>query len=111
MIAMIDYGVGNLFSLQSSFAMIGQDVVVTGDKKVIADADRLILPGVGAFGDAANKLRSTFSMALYDNVTGKKVSKVIQTSIEACAKGHIGGANNDLVIALMRYGDSVSKVG
>ena len=59
MIAIIDYGVGNLFSLKSSFAMIGQDVVVTGDKKVIADADRLILPGVGAFGDAAEKLRQT----------------------------------------------------
>ena len=56
MIAIIDYGVGNLFSLKSSFAMIGQEVVVTGDKKVIAEADRLILPGVGAFGDARKKL-------------------------------------------------------
>ena len=59
MIAIIDYGVGNLFSLKSSFAMIGQDVVVTGDKQVIADADRLILPGVGAFGDARCKLAET----------------------------------------------------
>ena len=59
MIAIIDYGVGNLFSLKSSFAMIGQDVVVTGDKQVIADADRLILPGVGAFGDARRKLAET----------------------------------------------------
>ena len=56
MIAIIDYGVGNLFSLKSSFAMIGQDVVVTSDKQVIADADRVILPGVGAFGDARKKL-------------------------------------------------------
>ena len=56
MIAIIDYGVGNLFSLQSSFAMIGQDVTVTSDKAVIANADRLILPGVGAFGDARKKL-------------------------------------------------------
>jgi len=59
MIAIIDYGVGNLFSLKSSFAMIGQDAVVTGDKNVIADADRLILPGVGAFGDAREKLRNS----------------------------------------------------
>ena len=59
MIAIIDYGVGNLFSLKSSFAMIGQEVCVTGDKKVIADADRLILPGVGAFGDARAKLKQT----------------------------------------------------
>ena len=59
MIAIIDYGVGNLFSLKSSFAMIEQDVTVTGDPRVIADADRLILPGVGAFGDARRKLTDT----------------------------------------------------
>lgn len=59
MIAIIDYGVGNLFSLKSSFAAIGKDAVVTDDPQVIRSADRLILPGVGAFGDAAEKLRST----------------------------------------------------
>lgn len=59
MIAIIDYGVGNLFSLKSSFAAIGQEAVVTSDPEVIAAADRLILPGVGAFGDAADKLRET----------------------------------------------------
>lgn len=56
MIAIIDYGVGNLFSLKSSFAYIGQDAVVTSDVDVIRSADRVILPGVGAFGDAAKKL-------------------------------------------------------
>lgn len=59
MIGIVDYGVGNLFSLQSSFGMIGQDAVVTGDAKVLAQADRIILPGVGAFEDAAGKLRET----------------------------------------------------
>ena len=59
MIAIIDYGVGNLFSLQSSFAAIGREAVVTSDPGVIAGADRLILPGVGAFEDAAKKLRDT----------------------------------------------------
>lgn len=59
MIAIIDYGVGNLFSLQSSFAAIGADAVVTDDPYVIRKADRLILPGVGAFGDAARKLRDS----------------------------------------------------
>lgn len=59
MIAIIDYGVGNLFSLQSSFAAIGQEAVVTSDPDIIAKADRLILPGVGAFEDAAKKLRDT----------------------------------------------------
>ena len=56
MIAIIDYGVGNLFSLKSSFAMIGADAVVTGDADVIRSAERIILPGVGAFGDARKKL-------------------------------------------------------
>ena len=57
MIAIIDYGVGNLFSLQSSFSMIGAEAVVTGDPGTIRSADRLLLPGVGAFEDAARKLR------------------------------------------------------
>lgn len=59
MIAIIDYGVGNLFSLCSSFAAIGADAVITGDEAVIRKADKLLLPGVGAFGDAADKLRAT----------------------------------------------------
>ena len=57
MIAIIDYGVGNLFSLTSSFKKIGVDVVATADKEVIKSADKLILPGVGAFADAIKKLR------------------------------------------------------
>ena len=59
MIAIIDYGVGNLFSLVSSLKMIGADAVVTGDADVIRCADKLILPGVGAFADAAAKLRES----------------------------------------------------
>ena len=59
MIAIIDYGVGNLFSLKSSLSAIGADAVVTADPAVIATADRVILPGVGAFGDAAQKLRES----------------------------------------------------
>ena len=57
MIAVIDYGVGNLFSIQSSFAKIGAEVVITSDKKIIENADRIMLPGVGAYADAAAKLR------------------------------------------------------
>ncbi len=59
MIAIIDYGVGNIFSLMCSFSRIGQEVQLTGDPDVIAAADRVVLPGVGAFGDAADKLRET----------------------------------------------------
>lgn len=59
MIAIIDYGVGNLFSLKSSFESIGADICVTSDPEIIASADRIILPGVGAFEDAARKLRES----------------------------------------------------
>ena len=59
MIAIVDYGVGNLFSLKSSFCAIGAEIVVTSDPEVIRSADRIILPGVGAFADAAEKLRNS----------------------------------------------------
>ena len=59
MIAIIDYGVGNLFSLQSSLKFIGADAEVTNDIAKIKAADRIILPGVGAFADAIRKLRES----------------------------------------------------
>ena len=59
MIAIIDYGVGNLFSLTASLKSLGADVVVTNKKEEIIAADRIILPGVGAFEDAIAKLRAT----------------------------------------------------
>ena len=59
MIAIIDYGVGNIFSLYSSFEKIGADVCLTSDVETIKKADKLILPGVGAFKDAAQKLKDS----------------------------------------------------
>ena len=59
MIAIVDYGVGNLFSLKSSLAIIGADAIVTRNAEDLRAADKIILPGVGAFEDAANKLRAT----------------------------------------------------
>ena len=59
MLAIVDYGVGNLFSLQCSLNKLGVETIVTNDENVIRKADRIILPGVGAFGDAIKKLRST----------------------------------------------------
>ena len=59
MIAIVDYGVGNLFSLQSSLAAIGADAVVTADPQILQQADKILLPGVGAFEDAIGKLRAT----------------------------------------------------
>ena len=59
MIAIVDYGVGNLFSLKASLRCVGADACVTSDAEVLARAERLLLPGVGAFGDAADRLRAT----------------------------------------------------
>lgn len=59
MISIVDYGVGNLFSLKCSLAAIGEEVTVTGDPQALRRSGKLILPGVGAFQDAADKLRST----------------------------------------------------
>ncbi|MDD4125554.1 MAG: imidazole glycerol phosphate synthase subunit HisH [Eubacteriales bacterium] len=58
MTAIIDYGVGNLFSLACSLEYIGEHAVVTSDRQTILDADRVILPGVGAFGGAMEKLKA-----------------------------------------------------
>ena len=59
MIAVVDYGVGNLFSLKSSLAAIGAEAVVTAEREELARAEKIILPGVGAFADAIDKLRQT----------------------------------------------------
>jgi glutamine amidotransferase len=74
MVAIIDYGVGNLFSLKSSFAAIGQEATVTAEPEALKKADRLILPGVGAFKDAADKLRrSGMDQALKEEVSRGKL--------------------------------------
>lgn len=59
MIAIVDYGVGNLFSLKSSLGALGVEAVVTADEAAIRRSDKLILPGVGAFGEAAERLERT----------------------------------------------------
>ncbi|MBO7389821.1 MAG: imidazole glycerol phosphate synthase subunit HisH, partial [Clostridia bacterium] len=59
MTVIVDYGVGNLFSLKSSLAVIGEESVISADSAVIERADRVILPGVGAFRDAMEKLRAS----------------------------------------------------
>ena len=59
MIAIIDYGVGNLFSVCASLKKIGEEAIVTSDRREIENADKIILPGVGAFSDAMKKLKQT----------------------------------------------------
>ena len=73
MIAIVDYGVGNLFSLKSSLAALGQETLVTGDAETLRRADKILLPGVGAFGDAAEKLRATgLDTVIVDEARGGK---------------------------------------
>lgn len=57
MIAIIDYGMGNLYSVEKAFVKLGAEAVVSSDSQVIATADRVVLPGVGAFGDCMRNLR------------------------------------------------------
>lgn len=73
MIAIVDYGVGNLFSLKSSLVAVGAEVVVTNDADVLRAADKIIFPGVGAFGDAAKKLRESglFQVVIDEAKAGK----------------------------------------
>lgn len=75
MIAIVNYGVGNLFSLASSFGAIGESVAVTSDPQDLTAADRIILPGVGAFEDAAHKLISSglAQPLIHEALAGKPV--------------------------------------
>ena len=75
MIAIVDYGVGNLFSLSSSLKSIGADTVVTSDKQKILDSSKIILPGVGAFSDAQEKLQQSglFDLIINEAKKGKQL--------------------------------------
>lgn len=73
MVGIIDYGVGNLFSLQSSLAAIGQTAVVSSDPEILGKADHILLPGVGAFEDAVQKLRASgMDQMVYEAVKAGK---------------------------------------
>ena len=98
MIAIIDYGVGNLFSLKSSLAEIGAEAVVTSDEKVIAECDRIILPGVGAFEDAARKLRESgmAEVVKKEAAAGKPLLGICLGMQLMCDKGYEYGEHEGL---------------
>jgi len=75
MVGIVDYGVGNLFSLRSSFAAIGQEVLVSREAEALSRCDRLVLPGVGAFCDAARLLRESgmAELVLREAAAGKPI--------------------------------------
>ncbi len=73
MIAIVDYGVGNLFSIKSSFDTVGAECVITSDENIIRQADKIILPGVGAFRDARRKLaESGLDKVIIEEANGGK---------------------------------------
>ena len=73
MVGIIDYGVGNLFSLRSSLAAIGQEVLVSSEPEILQKADHILLPGVGAFEDAVKKLRASgLDQMVYESVKAGK---------------------------------------
>ena len=73
MIAIIDYGVGNLFSVQKAFAALGADAQITSDEAVIRRASRIVLPGVGAFGDCMKNLEASGLIpVLRESIAAKK---------------------------------------
>ena len=98
MIAIIDYGVGNLFSLKSSFRKIGAEAIVTSDREEIAKADRIILPGVGAFGDAAARLRESglASVVKEEAASGKPIMGICLGMQLLFDKGYEYGVHDGL---------------
>ena len=98
MIAIIDYGVGNLFSLVSSFKAIGVEAVVTDREEVIRAADKLILPGVGAFGDARRKLAETGmdKLVLQEAEKGKPIMGICLGMQLLFEKGYEYGTHDGL---------------
>ena len=80
MIAIIDYGVGNLFSLTSSLKFIGANAVVTDDKEIIRSADKLFLPGVGAFGRCSTPPKEAWILWVYASVCSFFLKKALNTA-------------------------------
>ena len=72
MTAIVDYGVGNLFSLACSFRSLGEETAVTRDRARLRAADRIVLPGVGAFGDAMGKLNAKGLVPVLEEQAGVK---------------------------------------
>ena len=72
MIAIIDYDAGNIRSVENAFNYIGQETIVTRDKDIILSADKVVLPGVGSFGDAMDKLKKYNLVGTIEEVCSKK---------------------------------------
>ena len=102
MIAIIDYGVGNLFSLRSSLTHLGLEAVVTADAQTIRRADRLILPGVGAFGDAMDKLSATGLVPVIREQAAQKPLLGICLGMQPVSYTHLDVYKRQPLLGLLR---------
>ena len=99
MIAVVDYGMGNLRSVERAFAAIGQRAVLTSDHDALREADRIVLPGVGAFGVAMERLRSSGLAALLDDLVrgdGKPLLGICLGMQLVCRDSHEHGHHEGL---------------
>ncbi|HSO75541.1 MAG TPA: imidazole glycerol phosphate synthase subunit HisH [Blastocatellia bacterium] len=119
MIAIIDYGVGNLRSVEKAFEAVGAPALVTGDKLAIREADRLVLPGVGAFGECARRLRESEldRLVLEAAQTGKPVLGLCVGLQLMFDEGHEFGVHEGLglmrgrVVRFPEAGPRVPQIG
>ena len=120
MIAIIDYDAGNIHSVENAFKFIGQDIVVTRDPNEILAADKVVLPGVGAFGDAMDKLKEyKLINTIYDVVESKKpmlaiclgLQLLFEESEESPGKAGLGIVQGEVLHIPDQVGFKIPHIG
>ena len=120
MIAIIDYDAGNIHSVQNAFKFIGEDIVSTNDRDVILSADKVVLPGVGAFGDAMDKLKDyNLINTIYDVVDSKKpmlaiclgLQLLFESSEESPGKTGLGIVQGEVLHIPDQVGFKIPHIG
>lgn len=106
MIAIIDYDAGNLKSVHKALEFLGEDVIITREREELLSADKVILPGVGAFGDAMQKLRSYNLIGVINEIVTRKIpllgiclgmQLLFETSEEAVGEKGLGLLEGEIV--------------
>ncbi|MBQ7257279.1 MAG: imidazole glycerol phosphate synthase subunit HisH [Abditibacteriota bacterium] len=119
MIAIINYGVGNLQSVLNAFKILTEDVIITSDKKIIENADRIVLPGVGAFGKGMNNLKKgDFIPLIYNQIEKGKPFLGICLGMQLCLSeseemGHFKGLDliKGNVVRFKEGGNKIPQIG
>ena len=120
MIAIIDYDAGNIKSVEKAMNYLGQEAVITRDRDVILASDKVILPGVGAFGDAMEKIKEYhLTNVIYDVVEQKKpflgiclgLQLLFETSEESKGVAGLGILKGDIVRIPAKQGLKIPHMG